>query len=137
MFSCAFIALSCNENIGGVALVIDRSPEITPLSTDVQENFVEVPLVSWLCPATLQPSGILGTELEATAPHGFIAQNNAALEHQFLDLAKRHPKAVVEANAVANDLGREAVAFVKVGTNGLLTQAWSLSYNKFNVTMPP
>ncbi len=36
-----------------VAVLVYRSPEVTPFSTYVQEPLALVPLVSWLCPAML------------------------------------------------------------------------------------
>ncbi len=42
------VALSCNQNVKGVAVLVYRSPEVTTFSADVQEYLVEVPLIPWL-----------------------------------------------------------------------------------------
>jgi len=48
-------------------------------------------------------------------PHGLVDQLDTALERQLLDRSKRNVEAVIKPDAVANELGREAVAFVEVG----------------------
>jgi hypothetical protein len=72
---------------------------------------------SRLCPATLQAASILWTELDAPAPHGLVAQPHTPLEQQLLDRSERHVEAVIEPDAVADDLGREAVTLVEVGAH--------------------
>ena len=52
-------ATRLDENIDGVAILIDGTPEIAPLSLDSDEdNLVQVPEVAQPAPSTLEPASV-------------------------------------------------------------------------------
>ena len=112
------ITLARHQNVERVTRLIDRPPQVAPFAVDAQENLVDVPLIPKLRPAALEPSRVLTPELQTPAPDGLITQHDAPLEHQFLNVSERKAEAVVEPDAVADDLVREAVAFVEGATHG-------------------
>jgi hypothetical protein len=81
-------------------------------TADGKERLVEVPFVPWLCATPFEPSGVLAAELRTPAPHGLIAQLDTALKQQLFDRPERQAEAVVELQAVTDDLSWKAVAFV-------------------------
>ena len=68
-----------------------------------------MPLVTrpWLAAAQL--GGILRTKLQAPLSDGFIADKNAPLGEEFLDVEEAQGKPVVQPERVTNDLGRVAI----------------------------
>jgi hypothetical protein len=68
---------------------------------------------SRLTPAQL--IGISLTELQGPLADRFVGYEDAATSHSFFDVAKAERKAEIEPYDVADDLGREADADVKLG----------------------
>ena len=66
----------------------------------------------WLAAAQL--GGILRTELQAPLSDSFIADEDAPLGEEFLDVAEAQGKPVVQPDRVANDLGRVAITGVGI-----------------------
>jgi hypothetical protein len=59
--------------------------------------------------------GVLLTELAAPLADGFVGHHNPARKEQFFDVPIAQAEAEVQPDAVADDLGREAVMLVAVG----------------------
>ena len=95
--------------------MIHSPPQVASFAVDAQENLVDMPLLSGLRSMPLEPSRVLAPELQTPAPDGLIAQSDTPLEHQLFDIPERKAGAVVKLDAVADDLVREAVAFVQAG----------------------
>src|SRR5690348_2923627 len=82
---------------------------------DPDEDLVQVPLVARPRPALLERVGEGATEPKAPGPNALVAHDDAALGQDRLDLTQAQAEAVVEPHGVADDLGREAEAAVRVG----------------------
>ena len=52
------------------------------------DDFIEMPFVARPGPAPAQPVGVDLPGLRAPLPDGFVADHDAALQHQLLDLTK-------------------------------------------------
>jgi hypothetical protein len=61
-----------------------------------------------------EPSGEFGSEFRAPKPDGFIAYGDAPLGEKILNISVTEIESVVEPNGLANDFGRESMAFVSV-----------------------
>jgi hypothetical protein len=85
---------------------------------ECEKYLVQMPLVAGS--GTLAPKfiRIRLAELAAPLPDGFIGHDNPTGEQQFFDIAVAETEAEVQPNAMADDLGREAVMFVPVGWCG-------------------
>ena len=62
---------------------------------------------------SLEPPGVLGTELDAPRTDRLIANQDAARGQQILYVTSAHVEPVIEPNGVLNDLRRESVTFVQ------------------------
>jgi len=67
-----------HENVDYVAVLIDGTPQILPLAVDCDEHFVQEPHVAEPALATLQTPSVIGTELRAPLPNGFMRYDNSS-----------------------------------------------------------
>ncbi len=70
-FGCPAVATRLHEDVDDVAILIDGTPEILPLSLDRDEDLVQVPCVSQATLA-LQSTSVFWPELVAPKSDGFI-----------------------------------------------------------------
>src|SRR6476646_2077462 len=82
-------------------------------SGDLEEHFIKVPGVARPRRSSTQVVGITLAELEAPFSDGFVSKDHAAHCQHFFDIAKAQREAEIQPNAMANDLGREAMTMVK------------------------
>jgi hypothetical protein len=69
-------------------MLVDRAPQEVDRAVDPDEDFIEMSFVARPGPAPAQPVGVDLPELRAPLPDGFVADHDAALQHQLLDLTK-------------------------------------------------
>ena len=109
-FQCGFLVpLLCDEAFKDLTLVIDRPPEIMSLAVDLHEHLVEMPAP--LGPGTQTfgafPADFSGEHQPKPVPpetDGFVANIDAALVQQILDISQRQRKPNVEHHRQADDL---------------------------------
>jgi hypothetical protein len=77
-----------------------------------------MPFISGPRPPVPQLIGIVLSELEAPLAHGFIGDIDTACEQHLLHISVAQGEAIVEPDAVADDLAGEAVIFVARGVGG-------------------
>jgi hypothetical protein len=107
-----------DKNIQDMAILIDGPPEGVPGPIDRQKHLVQVPLIAGS--GTLAPEliGIGLPELQAPLLDGFIGHANPPGEQEFFHIPVAQAEAEIEPDAVANDLGREAMECVWIGWCG-------------------
>ena len=97
------------------AVLVDRPPEVVQLAPDPDEDLVQVPLVARPGSAPLERGGEGVTKPPAPGADALVADHDAALGQNRLDLAQAQAEAVPEPHRMADDLGREAETAVRVG----------------------
>ncbi len=100
------------QDVDHVAVLIDRTPEILPPTLDGHEEFVQVPRIAQPTLATLERTGVLGTELQTPQSDGLVSDDDPPLCQEILDISKAQKEAVIEPDGVADDLRRESVSAV-------------------------
>jgi hypothetical protein len=75
----------------------------------------QVPLVARPRPAASELMGIRLSEFPAPLPDRLVGDDDSTGEQQLFDIAVAEAEAVVQPDAVADDLGRKTVVFVQVG----------------------
>ena len=95
---------------------------MVPLIFD--DDFIEMPFVARPGPAPAQPVGLGLPELRAPLPDGFVADHDAALQHQLLDLTKAQRQPVLQPHAVGDDLRRVPVSLVRRRCSGHDHRSW-------------
>jgi hypothetical protein len=75
-------------------------------------TFVYVPRISQPSLLSSERLSILRPKLQAPEPNGFVGDHDAAFREQILDISKAESESVLRAHRMADDFGRETVAFV-------------------------
>src|SRR5215470_8630847 len=83
-----------------------------------QKHFVEVPLVTWLGASMLQPIRVVLPKLQTPLADGFMGDVDTAFVQQFLHIAVAQGEAIIEPDAMADDLPGEAVVLVAFRVSG-------------------
>jgi len=78
-----------------------------------QEHLVEVPLVARSSSARSSSRGIRGTALRPPLTARLVADDDATLGEQVLDVTKAEVEAEIQPDGVGDHLGREAMAPVE------------------------
>ncbi len=109
---CGLVSPALHTDVEHDALLVNRSPEIVLFAVDLQEAFIQVPLVSKLRTSAPKFVGILLTELPRPPSHGFIAEHNAASRYPFLDISEAQREPEVEPHSMRDDVRRIPMPFV-------------------------
>src|SRR5262245_24966422 len=112
------IAPALHQNIEDVIVLIHGAPQVMALAIDGQKDFVQMPLVTWLGASVLQLIGVILPKLQTPLADGLMGHVDAALEEEFLHVAVAQREAIIQPDAMANDLPREAVVLVAFGVSG-------------------
>jgi hypothetical protein len=104
-----------HQDIEHAPILIDRPPEIVPLTTNGEKHFIEMPLVTRLRPTTTQLIGILLAEFPAPLPDRFIRYDDAAGQQEFLHIAVAQAETEVQPDAMADDFRWKSVILVSGG----------------------
>src|SRR4051794_5992852 len=108
-------APALDQDVEHDAVLVDRPPEVVALAADADEDLAQVTLVPPPRPALLERVGEHPPEAQAPGADALVAHHHATFGQDRLDLAQAQAEAVVEPYGVADDLGREAEAAVRVG----------------------
>ena len=92
--------------------MIHSPPKVVRLTVDLHENFVQVPLPVRICTHPIDPisanfRGEHRTKRVPPEPNRFVADVDAALVEQILDIAERQWKPDIHHHRKANDLGAD------------------------------
>jgi hypothetical protein len=98
--------LGLNEDVEHDIVLIHGAPKVMLHPLDASENLVEIPLVSWLWPASAQAVGKTRSEFLAPAPHS---------DQEQFDIQQTGAEDVVQPDSVTDDLGGEPMTKVRSG----------------------
>jgi hypothetical protein len=77
-----------------------------------------MPFIPSARPSTLELVGVVLSKLQTPLTDGFMGHGDAALEQAFLHVTVAEREAIIEPDAMADDLAREAVVLVAFGVSG-------------------
>src|SRR5262250_3744534 len=83
----ALIASALHENVEYVVVLIDSAPQVMPLTTDCQEDLVQIPFVARLRTPPSQPIGVVLPKLATPLANGFVGHRDAAFEQELFHIA--------------------------------------------------
>ncbi len=110
-----FVASRLNEGINGVAILIDRTPEILVLPLNGNDRFIQMPGIPQPPLAFVQPSGTRWTKFQAPLANGFICDRNASFSEGFFHFPETEAEAMVEPHRVTDNSRRKTMALVADG----------------------
>ena len=108
------VAPTLHQNVEHGAALVDRAPQIVLFAADAEEHFIQMPFVAWPRPAPLGPVGGGWSEPQVLGADAFVADDDATLCQDRLDVAQALAEAATKPDSVGDDLGRKAEAAVQV-----------------------
>src|SRR5262249_21305927 len=109
------VAATLYQDVEHVIVLIHGTPQIMALPVDRRKDLVEVPFVPWLGASTPQLIGVGLPELQTPLADGLVCHLDTACKHYLFDVAIAQGEAVIEPDAMADDLAGEAVVLVACG----------------------
>jgi len=110
-----------NEDVEHDTVLIHGTPQIMLYALDANEHLVHIPLIPRLWPAAAQAVGETLTEFLAPAPHCLVGHDHTTFGQNQLNVPETQAEHVVQPDGMADDLGREAVAVMRVGCGFMLS----------------
>src|SRR5437660_12926946 len=93
-----------------IPVLMYRSPQPVPLTSDLEQHLVQMPLVARLRSASAQVGRVARAERVAPVADGLVGDDDSALGEEFLDVPNAEVKAEVEPHGVGDHFGRESIA---------------------------
>jgi hypothetical protein len=107
------IAPLLDQDVQYDAMLINGSPQPVAFAADLQRHLVQMPLVAGAYSSSTQPCSEGGAECGAPLADGLMADDDATLGEQILNVAEAEVEAEVQPYGMSDDLGREAVASIR------------------------
>ena len=104
-----------NQDVEHNAVLIHGTPKIVLHALDPDKHLVHVPLVSRPWSAASQAGRECLAELLAPLTNRLMGDNDATFSQQQLNISQAEAEHVIQPDRVADDLGRKAVAVVRIG----------------------
>src|SRR5262245_52784830 len=111
------VAAALHEDIEDVVVLVDRAPEVMTLTINREKYLSQVPLVPWLGASVLQLIRVALPKLQTPLPDGLMGDIDATLEQDLLYVTVAQRKAIIEPDAMADDLAGEAMVLVALGVS--------------------
>jgi hypothetical protein len=84
------------------------------LTVDLHEHFIDIERVAIGLMFSFQSSSVQAAELNAPEPDRFPSDDDASFSQKVFDISMAQIESIVEPDGVADDIGRESVAFVGI-----------------------
>ena len=110
-----FVAPPLDEDINGIAVLIDRTPEVLMLPVNGDDDFIEVPRITQCPLAFLESTRIGGAKLQAPTLYRFISDDDATLSQQLFDFAKTETEAMIQPDGMTDNFCRKPMTLVADG----------------------
>ena len=107
------IPATLNQNVQHVATLVHGSPQVMILATDLDEYFIEVPLVARPGTSSTQLISVCLAELQASFSHRLIGNDYPTHSHYFFNVAVAESEAEVQPDSVADDFGRKTMTAIE------------------------
>ena len=92
---CSTVSTLRNENIDYVSILIDSSPQIEVLTSDFDEEFIDMPEIAEPTLFLPQLACIGRTKLQTPIPNCLLRNKDASLSKQILDVSKAQREPMV------------------------------------------
>ena len=106
------IATPLHEDVETISILVNGSPQIVLLATNLYKHFVDVPGIAEPTLTSFQGLAIARPELQAPAANALVRDDYPSFGKQILNIAEAHAKAVVNPNGVTDDLRWKSVPMV-------------------------
>jgi len=107
------IAPLLDQDVQHDSVLVNGSPQPVTFATDLQRNFVQVPLVARSHSSSTQLCRKCGSELGAPLSNGLVADDDPAFGEEILNVTKARDESELQPDGVSDALGRETVASIR------------------------
>jgi hypothetical protein len=107
------IAPLLDQDVQNDSVLVNGSPQPVTFATDLQRNFVQVPLVARSHSSSTQLCRKCGSELGAPLSNGLVADDDPAFGEEILNVTKARDESELQPDGVSDALGRETVASIR------------------------
>ena len=121
---CILVASRLQQDLDDIAVLIHSTPEISLFAVNSHEEFVQMPDIAEPTLFLLKTFCIVGPELPAPPPDGFVGNKDAAFREKILHVSEAHAEAMIDPHGVTNDFRWKAVSVI---TGSGLLHGMSLS----------
>ena len=112
-FGGSTISTPGKQNIDHVSILIDGSPQIEALTSDGDEEPIDMPGVAESALFPTQSAGVGRSEFLTPVSDRFIGDKDSSLGEQVFYVSKAQGEPMVQPNGVTDDFRRKAVASIK------------------------
>ncbi len=112
-YSSEAIAFRLDQDVNDCAGLIHGTPQIMLHSVDLQEHFIQEPLVAQLRSSALQLGCIANSELIAPAPDRLVTQLDSPLGHHQFHFSQAYGEVEVQLHALRNDFFRKPITAIE------------------------
>ena len=99
-FSRTPIATTLHENVYGIPILINRTPEILPLPLTGHEHVIDVLRVPQTSLGSLEVAGIVNHKFPTSFSNGFIGHGDASFVEKFFHLTEAEAEPMILETAV-------------------------------------
>jgi hypothetical protein len=103
-----------NQDVEHNPILVDGAPEVVLNTLDPDENLIQVPFIAWPRPPVAHAIGERRGKILAPAPDCLVGDNDAALSQNKLNIPQTEAEDVVQPDGVADNLGGEPMAIVRI-----------------------
>ena len=107
------IPFRLDEDVEDDAVLIDGSPEVVNDAVDLEEDLVQMPLITRSGTSSPEAVGVVFAELLTPTPDRLVAEHDTTCRHHVFHIAETHAETEVEPNAFRDDFSREPVTTVQ------------------------
>src|SRR5205823_9638873 len=108
----AFVPAGLDQTVKNLALSVDSSPQIHPLSANRDEHLVQMPLSMWARPARAEVSRNRRTKPHRPLADRFVADLDAAFCQQILNIPEAQSEPKIQPHSALDDVMRKPVTAV-------------------------
>src|SRR2546428_6377357 len=103
------MAAALHQDSEDIVVLIHRPPGIMAFVIDREKPLIEMPFIARARAAALQLIGIILPTLATPLADGLVGHRDAVFEQEFLHVAVAEREAIIQPDAMADDLAGEAV----------------------------
>jgi hypothetical protein len=107
------VPATLHQYIQHVPVLINSPPQIVLFPVDGEEDLIEMPRITGLCPPPAQLVRVVLAKCAAPLPDRLIREDDPARCQQFFYVAIAEGESILEPHGLTDNLGREAVALVR------------------------
>jgi hypothetical protein len=110
---CPLVSALLNQDVEHFAFAIHGAPQVHLFAANINENFVDVPMIKDCREALADPAGVGLSKFQHPQTNRLIGDVDSSLREKILHILVAHRETEIEPNGLSNYVGVEAVASIR------------------------